>query len=271
MNPYQRTSCYIVAHQDDWQLFMNPEVSADLGDKECRTIIIHTTAGDAGDGRHYWEAREKAAIDSVIFRLSSDSLIERNEGVWINGDKRISFTEINNCILYFLRLPDGAYDGSGFGQYGNQSLEKFRRSGQEAIISVDQQNKYGTWNELTHTLDHIIGHELGSHIGGNGGALVCLNFPEPDPLLNPDDHNDHFNTALLLQGTAAYEKYRKRAFVHYHIRDYDNFLSGPELFWKTGMFSVYHQSLLTAHGHSTLSEDPSFIPWCLLGSVYREI
>jgi GlcNAc-PI de-N-acetylase len=271
MPSINRISIYAAAHQDDWQLFMNPEVSRDLGDAGCRTVIIHTTAGDGGKSSDYWEAREKAAIDSVIFRLSTGDAVCRYGEVELPGDRKIARAEINNCALYFLRLPDGAYYGEGFGTYDHQSLEKFRQGHLQHLRSVDGLNEYGSWMELSTAIDALIDAEFEAIPSILRDGTHWISFPEPDASLNPDDHNDHFNTALLMQSTDIYRQNRKRAFVHYHIRDYPNFLSGPDLFWKAGMFSIYHQTLYQEYGHSTLSEDPSFIPWSLLSSISREI
>jgi hypothetical protein len=271
MPSIKRISIYAVAHQDDWQLFMNPEVSRDLGDAQCRTVIIHTTAGDCGKSSNYWEAREKAAIDSTIFRLSTGDTVCRYDKVELPGNRKITRVEIGHCALYFLRLPDGAYYGEGFEAYGHQSMENFRQGRQQFLTSVDGLNEYGSWKELSAAIDALVDAEFESHPSILRDGTHWISFPEPEASLNPDDHNDHFNTALLIQSTDMYHQNRKRAFVHYHIRDYPNFLSGTDLFWKAGMFSVYHQTLYQEYGHSTLSEDPSFIPWSLRYSVCREI
>ncbi len=64
----------LVAHQDDWQLFMSPEIVTDILDEKCKTAIIHTTSGDAGKGDGFWRAREEGAIASLCFCLSSPGL-----------------------------------------------------------------------------------------------------------------------------------------------------------------------------------------------------
>ena len=43
----QTTRFFISAHQDDWQLFMNPNVYRSIKNNNDKTVIIHTTAGDA--------------------------------------------------------------------------------------------------------------------------------------------------------------------------------------------------------------------------------
>src|SRR6266567_8097400 len=118
MKSFKRASFYFVAHADDWQLFMDPEVGRDIADKECKVVIVHTTAGDAGLGESYWKARESAAIESLLFRNSVDKhLYCREDSCTDAGKKEYFRSEVNNCSCYFLRLPDGAYDGNGFPSY----------------------------------------------------------------------------------------------------------------------------------------------------------
>ena len=61
---------FIVAHMDDWQLFMNPNVSWELSNKENKVVFIYTTGNDAGGDKEFWMANEEAAISSVCFGIS---------------------------------------------------------------------------------------------------------------------------------------------------------------------------------------------------------
>ncbi len=56
MEIYSAVSIYVVAHQDDWQLFMTPDAYNDLIDSDKKTVFIYTTAGDAGRDSVYWLA-----------------------------------------------------------------------------------------------------------------------------------------------------------------------------------------------------------------------
>jgi hypothetical protein len=270
MQAFNRVSFYFVAHADDWQLFMAPQISHDIADKTCKVVIIHTTAGDAGRDEMYWKARECASFDSLLFRISVDDKVSRREENIIHGNKTFFVMSANNCLCYFLRLPDGAYDGSGFDKYGNQSLEKLRIGDINMCASVDKKTVYTSWTDLTEAVDNIINHELAFNTT-DMPVEVCLNFPESDAVLNPRDHNDHYNTSHLVQSTKAYSRYTKRAFLDYHIIHSNDMLSGEELFWKIGMFCTYHQSVFKLYGHSTISEDSAFIPWCFRNSSYRKL
>lgn len=58
---FQTTRFFISVHQDDWQLFINPNVYESIKSTEDTTVIIQTIAGEAdagmGNEAHY-KARE---------------------------------------------------------------------------------------------------------------------------------------------------------------------------------------------------------------------
>ena len=65
-----KVSFYFAAHEDDWQLFMNPSAFQDVINGAAKTVFIHMTAGDAGLGigwggrKHpFYLARENGAAD----------------------------------------------------------------------------------------------------------------------------------------------------------------------------------------------------------------
>lgn len=268
MKSYTRAAFYFIAHADDWQLFMAPEISIDIADETCKVIIVHTTAGDAGKDQAYWRAREIASIESLHFRISATGQpLLRNEEIKQISDRAYAFVySINNCGMYFLRLPDGNYDGSGFLTYDHQGLGRFNQGQHDTFISVDGQSVYVSWNELTAAIDTIIVKELPP-----GVESVSINLPETDTDRNLRTHNDHYYTGLLIQSTLAFHRYETRAFVDYALIHEKNDLDGEELFWKIGMFTAYHQSMYRDTQHSTIAEDPNFIPWCFRNSSWRSI
>lgn len=267
---YEKIAVYIVAHQDDWQLFMDPFISSDLLDPSCRTVIIHTTAGDAGEGKPFWQAREAGAISSLRFRLSGNSMINPKKRTVTIHDKRLVRTILNNTSVYFLRWPDGGMHGDGFATYQGQSMEKIRSNSIRELTSVDFQHTFYSFTEMSALINAIIQEEMTQSCITDAGMLT-LNFPEYDETIRSYDHNDHLNTALLVQQTALYAKACKRVFVHYDIMHRSPDLEGNELFWKVGMFSVYHQAVLERHGHSTISETEEYSCWCRKSAICRVI
>src|SRR5579863_6807152 len=89
-----RVSFYFAAHEDDWQLFMNPNAFNDVMGAARKTVFIHVTAGDAGlgagsNGREhpYYLARENGALQAISFMVDADkNPIKDSEGpVSLNG------------------------------------------------------------------------------------------------------------------------------------------------------------------------------------------
>src|ERR1700675_3806092 len=55
---------FVVAHQDDWKLFMGDVVAKRIRAGDSVTFI-YLTAGDDGRDSLYWQTRERAALQST--------------------------------------------------------------------------------------------------------------------------------------------------------------------------------------------------------------
>ena len=71
-----KVSFYFAAHEDDWQLFMNPSAFEDVTGGAAKTVFVHLTAGDAGLGtglggrKHpFYLARENGAEAVAVAEL----------------------------------------------------------------------------------------------------------------------------------------------------------------------------------------------------------
>ena len=74
-------SFYFAAHEDDWQLFMNPSAFQDVINGAAKTVFVHLTAGDAGLGidlggrKHpFYLARENGAEAAIRFMADADAV-----------------------------------------------------------------------------------------------------------------------------------------------------------------------------------------------------
>jgi hypothetical protein len=260
-------SVYLAAHQDDWQLFMDPLVSADLTDPLCKTIILHTTAGDAGRSESYWKARETASVGSLHFRLAESGPVPHTDEPAEILKKRVQRHIIGNARIYFFRLPDGNIDGNGFQLNGNSSMEKLKQGAIKNLVTVDRRSVFGSFDELCCLVTDLILQEA-----GESGVLmknVVLNYPEYDEGLSPDDHSDHYATGHLGERVLAGKECTRRIFIHYAMLNHESVLAGEDLFWKVGMLAVYHQSIFRECGYSTLGERSFYRQWCLRHPIYR--
>jgi hypothetical protein len=114
---------YIGAHQDDWQLFMSPQAYTDLTAEESTVIFIYLTAGDAGADPSWRRGRSAGALSSTQFATRQRIAPITPEQVTVPGHPLACYT-IANTRSYFLDLPDGNMDGSGFPSTGSQSLQR---------------------------------------------------------------------------------------------------------------------------------------------------
>jgi hypothetical protein len=264
---------YIVAHQDDWQLFMAPNVADDLGPAAGKAVFIHTTAGDAGEAQAYWLAREEGAISSVRFRLAPGGPLEEGRGTVVVNDHRVFFRSVTNprtdrvAVCYFLRLPDGNPDGRGFPRYGDQSLEKLLAGTIGRIGAVDGSAEYEGREDLCRTIQEIIQKEA-------AGRRIAIHYSDPDPSINPGDHSDHRATGQVVQVLPGWERYDRRLYQDYVLAQYPADLAQHDVFWKVGMLAAYEKSVVDLWGPSEIGEDDSrsiLVKWCLVKNRVRRL
>jgi hypothetical protein len=263
--PFKEVSFYIVAHADDWQLFMNPNAYLDLINEEIKVIIIITTAGDAGVNSGYWAAREEGCKSSVRFCLAPHSPIKE----WV-GTKEINQHIIhcwcaNNVSCYFFRLPDGNLDGRGFATNYYQSLSRLQSLEAVALTALDNSTIYNNWADFCAALNGIINYE--SKVSGN----IRINYLNPDPKYNPNDHFDHCATGHAVQAIDLLPHVEQTLFSGYRCNNPKN-ISSEALFWKIGMLAAYEKAVFDICGYSTLKEDISqYIKWCFRNAGFVTI
>ena len=193
----ERVSFYFAAHEDDWQLFMNPSAFMDVADPKTKTVFFHITAGDAGNGlgtrgrKHpYYLARENGAEVGIRFMADAgEQPVDRDVSrKLINGHLlyRVSY---RSTVAYFLRVPDGNPEGTGYPGTGHQSLERLAKGEIKDFSTIDGSAVYHGWADLVATLRAAMEFER------RGARVVQLNVAESNATTNPGDHSDHRMTA----------------------------------------------------------------------------
>ena len=268
----QRVSFYFSAHEDDWQLFMNPSAFHDVlaGGK---TVFVHVTAGDAGLGtanggrKHpYYLARENGAQSAIRFMADADDrapLDETTGVVTINGHpvRRVGY---RNTVAYFLRLPDGGTEGAGYADTGHQSLKRLAAGEIAKLTTIDGTTAYQSWRDLVATLRALIDRER------EQAAAVDLHVPELDPAINPNDHPDHVGTAKL--ALEAAENLSDARYIHhpgYNCGALPENLTGAERDMKCAVYAVTLAGVMAFdHPTSWQHYDQSFVGrnYCRVGS-----
>src|SRR5215831_1438231 len=215
---FEKVSFYFAAHEDDWQLFMNPSPFRDVADSKTKTVFVHLTAGDAGLGtgnggrKHpYYLARENGAESAIRFMADAGSqpASETISRAHFNAH-RIFRDDYRSTAAYFLRLPDGHPSGSGFQGTSYQSLARLAGGQITTLTAVDGSTTYRGWRDLVSTLRALIDFERGR------APSVVLNVAEPDATINPNDHSDHLMTAkAALEAAARLECANRLYYIDY--------------------------------------------------------
>jgi hypothetical protein len=195
--PPDKVAFYFAAHEDDWQLFMNPSAFEDVIKGAAKTVFVHVTAGDAGlgvglGGRKfpYYLARENGAETAIRFMADADAspAVESDQHMVVNGHSiyRIAY---RNTVSYFLRVPDGNLQGTGYAHTGFQSLKRLASGDNEVLTAIDGSTVYKGWGDFVATVRAILIYERGK------AGLMQINAAELDAQINPHDHSDHLMTA----------------------------------------------------------------------------
>jgi hypothetical protein len=258
-----KVSFYFAAHEDDWQLFMNPAAFEDVNGAASKTVFIHVTAGDDGLGigsggrRHpYYLARENGVLTAIRFMADADrSPVNDLDGTIIFNGHKIFRVAYPTTIAYFLRLPDGNASGAGFPGTGFQSLSRFAAGEINTLSAVDNSTSYHGWNDLVATVRDIIQYE------GGRAPLIQLNVADPDPTINPGDHSDHLMTGkAALDAASNMSCVRCVYYVDYASAKLPPNLNGQQRDMKSAVFAVTLEGVI-AFDHSTSWHhyDQSFI------------
>jgi hypothetical protein len=248
-----KVSFYFAAHEDDWQLFMNPSAFQDVLDGAAKTVFVYVTAGDAGlgtgrGGRRwpYYRARENGAQDAVRFMADTDHEPARRVESRIALNRHNIFRmEYRNTVSYFLRVPDGNIKGEGFEDTGFQSLLRLRKGAIQTMTAVDGSTAYRGWDDLVQTVRAIVDAERGY------APLVQINIAETDQTINPDDHADHQMTAqAALDAVTDLPCVRRVSYVNYHSSKLPENLTAQQRDMESSVFAVTLAGV-QAFDHST--------------------
>jgi len=207
---FPSTTFFVVAHADDWQLFMGVNSWNDVRALEVlgidnKVVFIHTTAGDAGLGtgsngkpKPYYVAREDGANRAIRFlaNIGEEGTQPVRESLLLNG-KKLKRIIYKNTVTYYFRLPDGNGDGNGFPGTDNQSLQRLYNGQIDMITSIEGRPRFDDWDDLVETLRAIITLEA------QDATNVWINIQDPDETTNSGDHSDHKHTAYAMQDAVS--------------------------------------------------------------------
>ena len=200
----------LVAHQDDWQLFMGDVVAGRIR-TGAKVVFIYLTAGDDGRDSLYWTTRERGALEST--RVAAAGLAMDTAVVCSTAkalEHPIRKCTIANTESYFFRLPDGRRDGRGFARHSHQSLRKLRANRMTSMSAVDGSTAYNGWADLVATVTALIGE-------GSMDRTVTIYTSDPSVVANPHDHFDHRMSGLLVADSRRQNKWNVAYYTGYAL------------------------------------------------------
>lgn len=258
-----KVSFYFAAHEDDWQLFMNPSAFQDVIDGATKTVFVHVTAGDAGLGmgfggrKHpFFRARENGAETAIRFMADANDIPAERVAAHMtfNGHDvyRVSY---RHTVSYFLRVPDGNPQGSGYYDTGFQSLKRLADGSNTTLAAIDGSTVYRGWNDLVSTVRGIVDFERGR------SPVVQVNVAELNARINPNDHSDHIMTArAALDAVKNLACVRRVSYVNYASSRLPQNLSPHQRDMESSVFAVTLAGVLALdHRTSWQHYDRSFV------------
>ena len=270
--PTPAVSVFVVAHPDDWQLFMNPDAFHAMNEAHEKAVFVHVSAGDAGrvlggEPTPYYLAREEGALRGIRFManavnptaaLGADS---RPEAVDRAGHKVARHTYAN-AVAYFLRIHDGnIVNGNDFQEHP-MSLQRLRSGASAETKAIDESARYAGWGDFVATLEAVVKSELAP------GAALNLHIAELDEKRNPGDHADHRAVAFAMEEVAArLPCARVSRHQEYATRDRRFNVTGVDYMIDVGTWAATASGLSDLHAGSTW--EPGHNAW--LGRDYRRV
>jgi hypothetical protein len=258
-----KVSFYFAAHEDDWQLFMNPSAFKDVIKGASKTVFVHVTAGDAGAGTGsngrkfpFYRARENGAEAAIRFMADADSTPgERSDSYVTFNGHRIYRIAYRNTVAYFLRVPDGNALGGGYAETGFQSLQRLSSGANDTLAAIDGSAIYHGWDDLVATVRDMLVYERGTT------SLLQVNAAELDPRLNPRDHSDHLMTArAAYEAAAGLSCVRRVSYVDYATMNMPPNLNAEDRDLESSVYAVTLAGVLAYdHGASWHHYDESFV------------
>ena len=255
---------YVVAHEDDWQLFMGEVAHRNLEKTNSKSLFVYLTAGEAGREQVFWNAREIGAMASIAQVYGDTVGNNYNESEKVVAGKNIAYRSFGNTSSYFLRIPDGNGTGNGFERHGYQSLKKLYQLSINEVSDVTYTNTY-TMDELKQVIRDLVTLESQNVQG------TAFYFSESDESINYNSHPDHVISSKIGQEALTEFKGPKFGFEDYGISQKPVNLSEDEIDMKTAMWDHYDFHMINLAGYHTVEREGTIYYSWLERSYYRRL
>jgi LmbE family N-acetylglucosaminyl deacetylase len=253
-NQFTQVDIAVVAHQDDWQLFMGDVLTHRLHSGN-RGVFIYLTAGDDGRDSLYWQTRESAALRSTRIAAGISVAEPLACSVVRVRDHSIRKCSLGNTESYFLRLPDGKRDGKGFARYGYGSLRKLRSNQSSEISAIDASTTYRGWTDLEATVGAI---------ADMNSSAVTIHTSDPNVARNPHDHFDHRMAGVLVADLRKRQQLGAMYYVGYALATRAVNRSTAQTQAKTVLLLAYDREMTAVNKNwSAYQEHRAFYSECM--------
>ncbi|MFL5481497.1 MAG: PIG-L family deacetylase [Gemmatimonadaceae bacterium] len=255
----------VVAHADDWQVFMG-DVIVERIKSGRRLIFIYMTAGDHGRETAYWRQRELAAMQSTRIALGIADAAIGCDSVVVR-EHRIAHCKLGVSDSYFFRLPDGNRNGRGFARNRFESLRKLHADRGSSASAVDSSTRYSDWQDLNATVSTLV-----RMVADSAGSSVMLHTTDPSIRINPHDHYDHRMAGKLIENLLSANGWRGRYYVGYALAMRAPNRTTLQRQEKTEVFSAYDREMkLINPAWSAYREHPGFYAECMQRTYSRSV
>ena len=179
---------YVVAHQDDDLLFMNPDIETSIQSGHPTRVIFVTAAGSPDLSS--WQAREHGVYTPYMMMAKATySIYDDSATYWTCGSHTYNGFAVRQCALtqnpdvslVFLRLGDGALSSL----WDTDSGAPFYVTPAATLTSADGVNTYSKAS-LIATMASIFADFAPARVGTLDSTFAY-----------GDDHQDHVTSALL--------------------------------------------------------------------------
>ena len=253
-NQIAQVDVVVVAHEDDWQLFMGDVLTQRLRAGN-RGVFVYLTAGDDGRDSVYWQTRERAALGSTRIGAGisvTEPLVCAMVQIRVHSIRQCT---LGNTESYFLRLPDGKRDGRGFARYSYRSLRKLRAKPSSEMSAVDASTTYLGWTDLVATVGAITNLH---------SPAITIHTSDPSVARNPHDHFDHRMAGLLVADLRKQHPLRAVYYVGYALATRAANRSTAQTQAKTALLLAYDREMTAVNKKwSAYQEHRAFYSECL--------
>ena len=257
----------VVAHADDWQVFMGDAVVERIKSGR-RPVFIYLTAGDHGRDSVYWQQREHAALQStrVAFGATPEA-IARCDTIHPVAHA-ITRCSLGPSVSYFLRLPDGNRNGAGFRRNRFESLRKLRGDRIVDIHAVDGSARYADWQDLRATVGALVRLATGS----SRSSEMMFHTTDPSVRINPHDHYDHRMAGKLVESLIRANGWSARYYIGYALATRAPNRTSAQRQEKLTVFSAYDREMMRMNqSWSAYREHPEFYSECMQRTYTRTV